>query len=129
VGPSPLPYRAGVNEVPRELTTVDLAEIRSQFVDAAIRAEAAGFDLLELHCAHGYLLSSFISPLTNRRDDGYGGSLTNRLRFPLEGFEAGRAAWAQDKPMSGGISAPEWVEGGLTPDGSGGEARPLKVGV
>ena len=75
VGPSPLPYRPGVSQVPRELGHADLAEIRQQFVDATARAAQAGFDLLELHCAHGYLLSSFISPLTNQRTDEYGGSL------------------------------------------------------
>src|SRR5262249_53702965 len=81
VGLSPLAYEPGVNQIPRELTTDELAEIRQQFVDAARRAEEAGFDLLELHCAHGYLLSSFISPLTNRRTDAYGGDLDARLRY------------------------------------------------
>ncbi len=113
VGPSPLPYRAGVNQVPRELAAVDLAEIRSQFVDAAVRAAHAGFDLLELHCAHGYLLSSFISPLTNRRDDAYGGSLANRLRFPVEVFAAMRAVWPPGRPMSVRVSATDWCEGGI----------------
>jgi anthraniloyl-CoA monooxygenase len=91
VGPSPLPYRAGVNQVPRELSASDLDEIRQQFVDATRRATRAGFDLLELHCAHGYLLSSFISPLTNHRTDRYGGRLSDRLRYPLEVFTAMRA--------------------------------------
>jgi len=81
-----------------------------------LAAAVAGFDWLELHCAHGYLLSSFISPLTNRRTDEYGGSLENRCRYPLRVFRAMRAAWPQDKPMSVRISAHDWVEGGITPD-------------
>ncbi|HEY4020202.1 MAG TPA: bifunctional salicylyl-CoA 5-hydroxylase/oxidoreductase [Pseudonocardiaceae bacterium] len=116
VAPSPLPYRPGVNQVPRELSIADLAEIRSEFVDAARRAATAGFDLLELHCAHGYLLSSFISPLTNQRTDEYGGSLANRLRFPLEVFAAVRAVWPATLPMSVRISATDWCEGGITGD-------------
>ena len=114
VGPSPLPYRAGVNQVPQELTTRDLALIRDEFVEAAVRADDAGFDLLELHCAHGYLLSSFISPVTNHRTDEYGGTLANRLRFPLEVFTAVRAAWPQEKPISVRISATDWYDGGIT---------------
>ncbi len=114
VAPSPLPYRLGVNQVPRELDATGLAEIKQQFVDAAARAELAGFDLLELHCAHGYLLSSFISPLTNHREDEYGGTLANRLRYPLEVFAAVRAVWPEAKPMSVRISATDWYEGGIT---------------
>jgi anthraniloyl-CoA monooxygenase len=113
VGPSPLPYKPGVNQVPRELTRADLAQIRQQFLDSTHRAVQAGFDLLELHCAHGYLLSSFISPLTNRRTDDYGGSLDNRLRFPLEVFTAIREVWPDDKPMTVRISATDWLEGGI----------------
>jgi anthraniloyl-CoA monooxygenase len=116
VAPSPLPYRAGVNQIPRELRVDDLAEIREQFVVAARRAVHAGFDLLELHCAHGYLLSSFISPLTNQRTDEYGGSLENRLRFPLEVFAAIREVWPADRPMSVRISATDWCDGGITTD-------------
>jgi anthraniloyl-CoA monooxygenase len=116
VGPSPLPYRPGVNQVPRELTRADLAEIRQQFVDAARRADAAGFDLLELHCAHGYLLSSFISPICNRRTDAYGGDLHARLRYPLEVFAAIREVWPAAKPMTVRISATDWVAGGITGD-------------
>jgi len=116
VGPSPLAYRPGVNQVPRALTEADLAEIREQFADAARRADEAGFDLLELHCAHGYLLSSFISPLTNRRTDRYGGDLHGRLRYPLEVFAAMRAVWPDHKPMTVRISATDWVEGGVTAD-------------
>ena len=91
-GPSPLPYKAG-GQTPRELDLAALVEIRDQFVAAARAAARAGFDLLELHCAHGYLLSSFLSPLTNRRTDRYGGSMAARLRYPLEVFDAVRAAW------------------------------------
>ena len=115
VGPSPLPYRPGVNQVPRELSTSDLTKIKQEFVEAAVRAQEAGFDLLELHCAHGYLLSSFISPLTNQRSDAYGGPMENRLRFPLEVFAAIRAVWPAGKPMSVRISATDWCEGGITP--------------
>jgi len=116
VAPSALPYREGVNQVPRELDPADLAEIKQQFVDAARRADHAGFDLLELHCAHGYLLSSFISPVTNRRTDQYGGDLTARLRYPLEVFTAMREVWPSGKPMSVRISATDWVDGGVTGD-------------
>jgi anthraniloyl-CoA monooxygenase len=114
VAPSPLPYREGVNQVPREMTAADLAEVEASFVAATERAHTAGFDLLELHCAHGYLLSSFISPLTNRRDDEYGGSLANRLRFPLQVLRAVRAVWPDEKPISVRISATDWHDDGIT---------------
>ncbi len=123
VAPSPLAYREGVNQVPRELSRADLVEIQRQFVDATVRADAAGFDLVELHCAHGYLLSSFISPVTNQRDDEYGGTPANRLRFPLEVFAAMREVWPAAKPMSVRISATDWVDGGVTPDDSVAVAR------
>jgi anthraniloyl-CoA monooxygenase len=113
VAPSPLPYLPGVSQVPRELTTEDLAVIRRQFAAATRKAVQAGFDLVELHCAHGYLLSSFISPLTNNRTDGYGGSLQARLRFPVEVFSAMREIWPADRPMSVRISATDWHEGGI----------------
>jgi anthraniloyl-CoA monooxygenase len=116
VAPSPLPYKPGVNQVPRQLTHADLAQIRGQFVDAARRADEAGFDLLELHCAHGYLLSSFISPVTNHRTDEYGGALPDRMRYPLEVFAAMREVWPEGKPMTVRISATDWVEGGITAD-------------
>ncbi|MBO0849023.1 MAG: bifunctional salicylyl-CoA 5-hydroxylase/oxidoreductase [Pseudonocardia sp.] len=115
VGPSPLPY-APANQTPRELTVAELDEIKHQFVGSARAAARAGFDVLELHCAHGYLLSSFISPLTNRRTDRYGGSLANRLRFPLEVFDAMRAVWPSDRPMTVRISATDWYPGGLDAD-------------
>jgi anthraniloyl-CoA monooxygenase len=116
VGPSALPYRPGVNQVPRELTVDEMEAIKAEFVAAAERADAAGFDLVELHCAHGYLLSSFISPLTNQRTDEYGGTLENRLRFPLEVFAAMRAVLPGHKPMTVRISATDWAEGGITGD-------------
>lgn len=112
---SPIPYFPD-SQVPRELARADMDIIKRQFVEAAERGERAGFDMLELHCAHGYLLASFISPLTNRRTDEYGGSLENRLRFPLEVFDAMRAAWPSHKPMSVRISATDWAEGGVTGD-------------
>lgn len=113
---SPLPYIEGVSQVPHEMTEDDMARVRDEFVASTRRAIEAGFDWLELHCAHGYLLSSFISPLTNHRADRYGGSLENRLRYPLEVFAAVRDAWPKDKPMSVRISAHDWVEGGITAD-------------
>ena len=116
VAPSPLPYKPGVNQMPRELTEADLADIRQQFVNAARRADEAGFDLVELHCAHGYLLSSFISPVANRRVDRYGGDLVGRMRYPLEVFRAMREAWPAHKPMTVRISATDWVDGGITGD-------------
>jgi anthraniloyl-CoA monooxygenase len=113
-GPSPVPYLPGVSRVPRALTEDDMASIRHQFVEATRAAERCGFDLIELHCAHGYLLSSFISPVTNQRDDGYGGSLAGRLRYPLEVFGAMRAVWPADRPMTVRISATDWCPGGIT---------------
>jgi anthraniloyl-CoA monooxygenase len=112
VGPSALPYLEGVSQVPHELTGDELDAIAQQFVDATRRGVDAGFDLLELHCAHGYLLSSFISPLTNHRTDEYGGDLTARLRYPLRVFAAMRAVWPDERPMSVRISATDWAEGG-----------------
>ncbi len=112
VGPSPVPY-SEINQIPRELSPAELDEIKQRFVASAEAAARAGFDLLELHCAHGYLLSSFISPLSNQRSDGYGGSLANRLRFPLEVFDAIRAVWPADRPMAVRISATDWYEGGV----------------
>ncbi|MCY1513450.1 NADPH dehydrogenase [compost metagenome] len=124
---SALPYIEGVSQTPRAMTRADMDDVRDNFVAAARRAEQAGFDWLELHCAHGYLLSSFISPLTNRREDEYGGSLENRLRFPLEVFHAVRAVWPENKPMSVRISASDWVEGGITADDAVEIARHFKA--
>ncbi|TQF41879.1 salicylyl-CoA 5-hydroxylase [Bradyrhizobium sp. UNPF46] len=115
VSASPLPYFPD-SQVPRELDRAGMNAVRDSFVAAAERGERCGFDMLELHCAHGYLLASFISPLTNTRTDEYGGSLENRLRFPLEIFEALRAVWQSHKPMSVRISATDWAEGGITGD-------------
>ncbi|PDT88148.1 oxidoreductase [Bradyrhizobium sp. Y36] len=115
VSASPLPYFPD-SQVPRELDRAGMNAVRDAFVAAAERGERCGFDMLELHCAHGYLLASFISPLTNTRTDQYGGSLENRLRFPLEIFEALRAVWPSHKPMSVRISATDWAEGGITGD-------------
>ncbi|MCM2576978.1 bifunctional salicylyl-CoA 5-hydroxylase/oxidoreductase [Streptomyces meridianus] len=112
VAASPLPYRPGVNQVPRELDRAGLAAIREQFVQSAHRAARCGFDLLELHCAHGYLLSGFLSPLTNHRTDAYGGDLEGRLRYPLEVFDAVRQVWPADRPMTVRISATDWADGG-----------------
>ena len=113
VAPSALPYHPD-SPVPREMTQEDMAATIVDFVQATERAERAGFDMIELHCAHGYLLASFLSPLTNQRQDGYGGSMDNRLRFPLEVFDAMRAAWPEHKPMSVRISAHDWAPGGNT---------------
>jgi len=109
---SPIPYYPD-SQVPREMDRAAMQAVKAEFVQAAERGERAGFDMLELHCAHGYLLASFISPLTNTRTDNYGGSLENRLRFPLEIFEALRAVWPSHKPMSVRISATDWADGGI----------------
>jgi anthraniloyl-CoA monooxygenase len=116
MAPSALPYMEGVSQVPNEMTRADMLSVLAAFVSAAERGAKAGFDWLELHCAHGYLLSGFISPLTNCRQDEFGGSLENRLQYPLEVFTALRKVWPQDRPMSVRISAHDWVEGGITPD-------------
>ncbi|MEQ8146730.1 bifunctional salicylyl-CoA 5-hydroxylase/oxidoreductase [Streptomyces sp. OP7] len=122
VAASALPYKPG-GQVPRELSRAQLTDLREQFTAAAVRAARAGFDLLELHCAHGYLLSGFLSPLTNRRTDAYGGSLEKRLRFPLEVFDAVRAVWPGDRPMTVRISATDWAEGGTTAEDAVAVAR------
>ena len=124
---SAVPY-FGHSQVPKPMDRADMDQVRDDFVRAARLAEAAGFDMLELHMAHGYLLSSFISPLTNLRTDEYGGTLENRMRFPLEVFDAVRAAWPNEKPISVRLSATDWVEdGGLTPEDSVQVARLLKA--
>ncbi len=115
VGPSPLPYRA-TSQVPRALSVAEMNSIADEFVAAGRRAVEAGFDLLELHCAHGYLLSSFLSPLTNQRTDAYGGDLENRMRYPLEIFDRLRAVWPSGRPMSVRISATDWAPGGIGVD-------------
>lgn len=111
---SPLPYVPGVSQVPEALDRSGLDAIREEFAAAARRAAHCGFDLLELHCAHGYLLSGFLSPLTNHRTDAYGGPLENRLRFPLDVFDAVREQWPADRPMTVRISATDWADGGTS---------------
>lgn len=123
---SPVPY-GPQNQVPRAMTRADMDRVRDAFVEATRRAAAAGFDWLELHCAHGYLLSSFLCPLTNRRDDAYGGSLENRCRYPLEVFAAMRAVWPAERPMSVRLSAHDWAPGGNTPDDAVAMARLFKA--
>ena len=113
ISPSPLPY-GPASATPREATRAELDRVIEDFVSAARRGAEAGFDLLELHCAHGYLLSSFLSPITNQRTDEFGGSLENRLRFPLKVFDAVRAAWPADRPMIVRISATDWLPDGNT---------------
>jgi anthraniloyl-CoA monooxygenase len=115
IAPSPIAYGPN-NQMPREMTRDDMERVKADFVRAGTWAAECGFDWLELHCAHGYLLSSFISPLTNCRTDKYGGSLENRCRYPLEIFRALRDVWPDSKPMSVRISAHDWTPGGNTPD-------------
>jgi anthraniloyl-CoA monooxygenase len=115
IGPSPLPYTAK-NQVPREMTRADMDQVRDDFVRATHMAEEADFDMVEVHFAHGYLLSTFLSPLTNLRTDEYGGSLDNRLRFPLEIYQAVRKAWPDHKPVSVRISATDWMPDGFNPE-------------
>ena len=126
LAPSPVPYHP-YSQVPRAMDRADMDRVRDDFVRATHMAQEAGFDLIELHFAHGYLLASFISPLTNRRDDRYGGSLANRMRYPLEVFDAVRAAWPVAKPISVRISGTDWVEGGLQPADAVEVARMLKA--
>jgi anthraniloyl-CoA monooxygenase len=111
--PSPLPYLPGISQVPQAMTSARMEAVQKDFVRAATLGAAAGFDMLELHMAHGYLLASFLSPLTNIRDDEYGGAVENRLKFPLQVLGAVRAAWPADRPLSVRISACDWAEGGV----------------
>ncbi len=123
---SAVPYGAQ-NQIPKAMTRADMDSMTAAFVASTQRATAAGFDWLELHAAHGYLLSAFICPLTNQRTDDYGGSLANRCRYPLEVFAAMRAAWPADKPVSVRISAHDWAPGGNTPDDAVEIARLFKA--
>ncbi len=123
---SALPYGTQ-NQTPQAMTREDMTRLRDQFVQSTRRAAAAGFDWLELHCAHGYLLASFLSPLTNRRSDGYGGDIEARCRYPLEVFAAMRAVWPAERPMSVRISAHDWASGGNTDDEAVAIARALKA--
>jgi len=125
IAPSAIAY-AKQNQVPREMTRADMDRVKADHVQATKRAIDAGFDWLELHMAHGYLLATFLSPLTNQRTDEYGGSLAARMRYPLEIFDAVRAAWPNDRPMSVRISATDWAEGGMTGEDSVEVARALK---
>jgi len=117
IGPSSIPW-SDRNAVPRAMTRADMDRVKADFVRATLMGEQAGFDMLELHCGHGYLLSSFLTPISNQRTDEYGGSIENRLRFPLEVFDAMRAAWPRHKPMSVRISATDWHEDGLSAEDS-----------
>ena len=125
ISASPIPYSAS-NPTPKEMTEADMEDVLNDFVMAAERADKAGFDMLELHCAHGYLLNTFISPKTNIRSDDYGGSLENRLRYPLKVFETIREKWPEQKPISVRISATDWIEEGITPQDAVEIARAFK---
>jgi NADPH2 dehydrogenase len=126
VAPSALPFAAEWN-TPTELTLAEMEQIVAAWRTAAQRADAAGFDTIEIHAAHGYLNHQFLSPLSNRRGDEYGGSLQNRMRFPLRIVEAVRSAWPEDQPLLVRISATDWADGGLTPDDLVVVARELKA--
>lgn len=127
VSASALPYRPGVSHAPREASRSDMEAIRDAFVAAARRAASAGVDWLELQAGHGFLLSSFLSPLTNLRADGYGGALEDRLRFPLEVVAAVRAAWPVERPLAVRVSATDWAPGGTTVDDAVEMARRLRA--
>ncbi len=127
LGPSPIAFRPGW-PAPREMSRVDMERVREAFAQAALWSDRAGFDMIELHMAHGYLLSSFISPLSNLRTDDYGGSLRGRLRFPLEVFRAVRQSWPEEKPIAVRISATDWLgDRGTTPEDSVELAKLLKA--
>ena len=127
ISASPLPYLDGISPTPRAMNAADMEEVTAQYVQAAQLGAQAGFDMLELHMAHGYLLASFLSPLTNRREDEFGGSVANRIRFPLAVFKAVRAVWPAHKPMSVRISASDWAEGGLSEEDLIAFARALRA--
>jgi anthraniloyl-CoA monooxygenase len=126
LAPSPIKYRPD-SQVPREMTRKDMDRVRENHVSAAKRGDQVGFDWLELHFAHGYLMSSFLTPLANQRSDTYGGSLENRMRYPLEVFAAVREVWPESKPISVRISATDWVPGGFNGDDAVTFARELKA--
>ncbi len=127
LAPSPLPYKPGESQVPAAMTRADMDRVRADFERATQMAIDAGFDMIEVHMAHGYLLATFISPVTNKRTDEYGGSLEARMRFPLEIFDACRALWPAERPMAARISATDWMPGGITGDDSVQIARMLKA--
>ena len=126
ISASAIPYFPH-SQIPKAMDRADMERVQADFVKAASMAEAAGFDMLELHMAHGYLLASFVSPLTNTRTDAYGGTLDNRLRYPLAVFDAVRAVWPAARPISVKISATDWADGGVTPEESVEFARRLKA--
>src|SRR5262249_44708801 len=125
IGPSPIAFGNGY-PVPREMTRADMIAVRDTWVRATQRAARIGIDLIELHCAHGYLLHEFYSPLANTRTDDYGGSLENRLRFPLEVAKAVREAFPIDRPVGARITGTDWVDGGWAVDDAVAFARELK---
>ncbi|MCY3606202.1 MAG: FAD-dependent monooxygenase [Gammaproteobacteria bacterium] len=125
IAPSPLPY-LGHSAIPKEMTTADMDSVVADFVHAVGNADHAGFDMIEVHLAHGYLLSGFISPVTNKRTDEYGGDIEARMRFPLRVVAAARDAWPEDRPLSVRISATDWVDNGLTEEDLLSTARMLK---
>jgi anthraniloyl-CoA monooxygenase len=126
IAPSPIPYKSG-SQTPRAMDRSDMDRVKADYVRATHRARDAGFDMIELHMAHGYLLATFLSPITNARTDEYGGSLENRMRYPLEVLEAVRSAWPADKPMSVRISATDWVPHGFEGDDAVALSRELKA--
>jgi 2,4-dienoyl-CoA reductase-like NADH-dependent reductase (Old Yellow Enzyme family) len=126
VAPSALPFGPGWH-LPQALDADGLKQVRQQFVEATKRAARIGFDVAELHIGHGYLLHEFLSPISNQRDDAYGGGTENRIRFPLEVFEAVRAAWPQDRPLGARVSATDWIDGGWTPEETVVFAKELKA--
>jgi 2,4-dienoyl-CoA reductase-like NADH-dependent reductase (Old Yellow Enzyme family) len=125
VGPSPIAY-SEKHQIPHELSRIEIKEIQAAFVDAALRSRSAGFEWLELHAAHGYLMHSFYSPVSNQRTDEYGGSFENRIRFLMETVQAVRPIWPEELPLTVRISGTDWVEGGWTIDESIELARCLK---
>jgi len=126
VGPSAIPFGEGWT-APHALTKAEIKDVIGQFVAATVRAERIGYDVVEVHGGHGYLVHQFMSPLSNQRTDEYGGSTANRIRFPLELFQAMRAVWPSAKPMGMRVSATDWVEGGWTPEETVVLARELKA--
>ena len=127
IAASPIPYDEGISAAPRAMTRADMDKVLADYLRSASLGADAGFDMLELHMAHGYLLASFLSPLTNRREDDYGGPLVNRLRFPLEILTAVRKAWPAEKPLSVRLSASDWAEGGLREEDLLDIARAMKA--
>ncbi len=125
IGPSPIPYTPA-NQVPKVMDREVMDGVIADYVNATNLADKAGFDMVEVHFAHGYLLSTFLSPLTNHREDEYGGSIENRMRFPMEVFKAVRQAWPVNKPISVRVSATDWAEGGFTPEDAVAVAKALK---